>query len=277
VSISKTKNIAIALLVFINVFLLAVIIIDNIADARDERNSLENTCAVMQAGGVGVDPENIKAGTGLRTMRTVRGDEAEEAIARAVLGDTEMTDQGVIYLYENPHNGTALFASAGDFEITLNRGVVTAGDGKLREVQRILRDMAIETSSVESIHGNESETFIAVCRYSEYEIFNCIIEFIWDENDLQTIKGRYVTGFEIAEGGTGLSSVSTALLAFLAAVKNENRDDISFSYIYSMESGYQHRVVGAFGEGEIIPSWLVFTDTGRYIFDSATGEIQSFG
>ena len=276
-SVAKTKNLAIVLLVIINIFFLTFIIIDNIADARSERLALENACAALRAGGIEIDQENIKTGSGISTMRTVRADEAEELIARAVLGSVDMTDLGVIYLYENPSRGTAEFASAGDFEILLNKGVVTGVNNKLREIQKILRDMKLETSSVELTGDLEHEVYSVVCAYKGLNIFNCMIEFIWDGDDLKVIKGRYVTGSEPAENGVELSSVSTAMLGFLAAVRDETREDIEGAHIYGIEPGYRHRVIGAFGEGEIEPVWLITTDTGRFIIDSTTGEIQSFG
>jgi len=275
-SISRIKTIAIAALILVNAFFISFIIIDAAADARAGREAIENACAILRAGGIMLDPDDVNTAGAIRTMKTARVIESEEAIARAILGSTEKTGQGVIYLYENAERGTAEFASAGDFEIRLSHGAITNNNGTMRTAERLLRDMKLETSRLVYSMGQGSETVTAVGAYKGASIFNCAIEFIFRENSLETIKGRYVTGITVAEGGDEISSVGTALLGFLAAVRNEEREDVKCTHIFSVEAGYQYRVAGVSGEGSISPSWLITTDEGRYLIDDATGEILAY-
>ena len=266
---SKIKNLTIAALLLLNTFFLIMIIIDRAADAREERQAIEDVCSILRSNGLHITPGNINAGGNLRTMRTVRVSEAEAAIAEAFLGEFTMTDQGVIYLYENEERGTAEFA--GDFEIRLNAGVITGSEGALRAVLDLLRDMGIETSEPVISGPPGFETITAVCMYGGAEIFNVSVEFAFFDGYLETVSGRYVTGIEVAEDSSRISSVATALLDFLAAVLSGENES---TRIYNIVAGYQHRVVGPSGEGVLSPAWLVITDTGRYIVDDATGEVR---
>ena len=271
---SRIKTMVIAALLLINVIFLTVIIVDAVAGVRSERQAIENACAVLRHSGIEINPDDVMTAVALRTMRTARGDEAEAAIARALLGPTVMTDQGIIYLYENVERGIAEFFSVGDFKILLNEGVITNANGTLRTVQRLLRDMKLETAEpiLSGEPGNETVTVAGA--YRGKSIFNCVIEFIFNGENLEIVKGRYVTNIEVAEDGTEISSAGTTLLTFLAWVK---REDVECARIDSVEAGYQHRAVGSFGESVIAPAWLITADSGRYILDDATGEIWQLG
>ena len=258
-------------LVAINALFLAIIVIDTYADARSERRAIENVCAILKSNGIDIDSDAIDTNYTLRTMRTARGIEMEASVAVAVLGPVEMTDQGIIYQYENQERGTAQFSSAGEFEIWLNEGVITSDDGTVRAVKELLRKMKIETSGIEEKPGSGGDTVKAVSAYKGASIFNGTIDFIFSDGSLNTIIGRYVTGIEPAEDGVNISHVETALLGFLAAVK---KGDVECSKIQSVEAGYQYSVVGSFGDGEIAPVWMITTNEGRFIVDSATGEIR---
>lgn len=282
---SRIKTIIIAALVLINALFLTVIIIDSYNDLQSERLAIVNLCAVMENGGIRISPEDIRTGGELRSMRTARGDDIETVITHAVLGSAEKTDQGGgIYRYESEGRGFVEFSSGGDFEFRLETGVVPETGGAQRVVSRILRDMKLETSELtisegqtgEGLTGVEPDSLkvTAVCSYKGVSIFNCTIDFIFSNNSLQTIKGRYIAGVEPEENSVKISGVSTVLLGFLAVVQDETREDVFCSEIFSVEAGYRHRIVSAFGEGLIDPVWLIITDSGHYLVDDVTGDIR---
>ena len=277
-SVPRIKTIVIAMLVLINAFFMALIVIDAVAEAHTERQTLENVCAIMRKGGIEVRPDDVGAAGDIRTMRTARVLEVEEGIARAFLGPTAMVDQGVIYRYENEERGVAEFASAGDFEIRMKDGVITEGRGLVRTVNGLLRGMKLDTSAPAQPVELDSDTVMVtvIGTYRGTGIFNGVIEFIFEGGSLQTVRGRYVAGVEPVEGGAEISRVETALLGFLAAVGNDDREYVGCTRIYSVEAGYRQRVSGSFGEGVITPAWMITTDNGRFLMDDATWEIWVF-
>ena len=271
---ARIKSIIIAALLLINILFLTVIIIDAVDDARSERETIENISAILRGGGITINPDNITTAGPIRTMRTSRVPEVEENIARVFLGEAVMTDQGIIYLYENAH-GMAEFGSTGYFVIRMNPDVITSSGDAIRTVQTLLRDMQIETNGVTELSDQDdgTETLVAVGAYRGARIFNCTVEFIFIGNSLNTVQGRYVAGIESHEDGVEISQVGTALLGFLSAVRDELREDVDCTEIFGVESGFRHRVVGNFGEGVIEPAWLISTDNGQFLIDDTTGEI----
>jgi len=257
----------------LNAFFGALVIIDAAADARSERQAIENACALLRSNGIAIDPDDVAAHGAIRTMKTARVDEAEAMIAQAVLGQTTMRDLGVIYLYENPERGKAEFYSAGDFEIRLNEGAITSENGALRTVQGLLGSMGLETTTQIVSQGPEGETVTVTGAYRGASIFNSTTEFIFIGGSLSAVKGRYVTGIEPMEDGAEMMRAGTALLGFLAWVRGGGDE---CSHISRIEAGYQHSVSGSFGEGVIAPAWLIKADTGWYIMDDATGEVRPF-
>ena len=273
-NVPKIKTIAIVVLVLINAFFGAVIIIDRTDDLHEERQAIEYACAVMRSGGITIYPDAVITNNTIRKMRTVREDGAEAMIARAALGQTVMTDLGVIFRYENEQRGTAEFYSAGDFEIRFSHGVIRNENGTLRAVQDLVRNMGFETASQSVSVSQEFETVTVIESYKGASIFNCTTEFTFSGGSLQTIIGRHITGVEPAEDGARIMQAGTALLGFLAWVRSGNAE---CTKIDKVEAGYQHRVSGSFGEGVLAPAWLITTDTARYIIDDETGEIWPIG
>lgn len=269
---SRIKTLVIATLALINIVFLAVIVINAITEAQIERQAKENICAVLGTGGITIDPASITSDDRLRAVRTARADEAEASIAHAVLGPTTITVQGVIHQYESVGRGIAEFFSGGDFEIRVDSGTVKSSGGTVRTVSRLLRDMKLETSEVIHTGRMEGDMVTVVCSYRGASIFNCTIDFVFSGDSLSLVKGRYVTGFEPLEESASMPYVGTALLGFLSAVKDEEREDVTCTRIDSVESGYHQHVVGAFG-GELAPVWLITTDMGSYYVFFATGEI----
>ena len=269
-SLARFKTLVIAVLVSINVFFLAIIVIDNYAKASSERQTLENVCEILQSNGISIDQDNIKTNAAIRTMRTSRDTEAEAAAVSALLGQVEMSEQGAIFLYENNDRGTAKFSSAGDFEVYLNEGVILSEDSALKTVSELIHGMKLEAASMAVSANRDDETVTVLSAYKGMSIFNVTVNFEFIDGSLRAVIGRYLTGIEMVEAGPAISRISTALLGFLAAVKS---GDIECDHIFGVEAGYQHSGVGPFGEGALVPSWLLWTDAGRYIIDDITGDI----
>ncbi|MCL2366128.1 MAG: hypothetical protein FWC75_03670 [Oscillospiraceae bacterium] len=271
---SKIRNIVIVSLLLINILFLAIIIIDVTEDARLERVTLENVSAILYAGGITIDPEHIVASDALRSMRTARMVDVERSIANALLGETTITDQGVIYLYESPYRGVAEFYSAGDFEIRLLDGVIVIDGTTIRTVRLLLRNMEIETTDIVSLVDPETgnERVYVNAAYRGASIFNCVIVFEFEAESLVSVGGRYVAGIEAVEDSVALPQVSSALLRFLAAVKDEELTDFECREILAVRAGFRHRVVGSLSEGIIDPVWLITTGNARFMIDS-DGEI----
>ncbi|MCL2201504.1 MAG: hypothetical protein FWB75_06020 [Oscillospiraceae bacterium] len=274
---SKIRNIALAALLLVNLLFLYVIIDDAAEDSRVQREAVENISAILSAGGVSINPDDIAVVSDgmLRTMRTTRVPEVEEIIAHALLGEAIVTDRGIIYVYENPQMGRAEFYSGGVFSVSLLDGAVSNGGDTFGAVSLLLSEMQIEAMDlVISVHeGDSVERALAVVAYDGSRVFNSFVEFIFIYGSLRYVNGRYVAGVEQAYESSYISQVSSALLAFLSAVRDYDRPDISCYEIFEIQAGFLHRVAGTFGEGLLEPAWQVITDNGRFLIDDTTREI----
>ena len=268
---SRLKTLVIATLALLNLLFLAIIIIDTAEEAHSQKKALENVCELLRLGGISVKPEVIGGFSPLAEMKTTRDTAAEALFTSVTLGETEITDQGVIYLYESPERGRAEFYSAGDFEMWINQGAVTSSNDKVRTVKKLLREMKLEASQILSVTEAQREYITVRCAYRKASVFNYSVEFIFNGDDLESIKGRYITGIVNTENGETLSTPGTALLGLLRAVK---RGEVSCDSIDSVEAGYFYLVAGSFGEGSIIPAWCISTNTGSFIYNERTGEIS---
>ena len=270
-NVSKLKNIVIAVLVLVNLFFLIIIVLNNYTDAKIARQAIENVCTILNNSNISINTDCIEPAPDISTMRTMREEEMETMIAEVFLNETSVTEQGVIRTYENPGRGTAEFSSAGDFEIYLKDGAITNEDGSVNTVVSLLRDMRIDTT-IPSVSFDQGSEIISVeSKYRATIIYNCTITFIFSGNNLNSVKGRYVSGIEPTANGVNISYVGTALLGLLAAVK---RGEVDCTDITKVEAGFMYSAIGSFGESVISPVWLIITDTGRYIVDSATGDIR---
>jgi len=270
-SISKVKNLTICALLLINVFFLSIILMDNFADARERRAAIESLCEILQLNGISLSPENIKTNDSLVTMRTNRDTNMEREIARLFLGQVDITEQGVIYHYDSANIGAAEFYSGGDFEIWVYEKVILSENNPLDTIENFLKSMEQENISYELTYEDSIETVKAIIKYEDVLIFNCNLEFIFRNNSLINIKGRLATGIEPLEQGEPIDSLANVLMVFLSAVRKGN---IICTEITRVEAGYQHNVVGSFGDGVLAPVWLITTDNGQYIIESATGELR---
>ena len=258
-SVSRIKSIVIAALCLINIFFLVMIVSDNIIDAQYERQVMDNVAAILEMHGISVDFDNVVTHGALRTMRTARSLETEERIAQAALGPVTVTSPGGgIYLYESAA-GTATFFSDGAFDIRFQAGAPPDTDDIAAAAQRLLRGMEIETAA--EFKMPDAQTVVVFGAYRGISIFNSTIQFVFDEESrLLSITGRYITGIEPMADGAQISSVATALLDFLAALR---RDGQTVVRIERMEAGYQYNA----GEGVLVPTWLIETDIGQHIID----------
>ena len=266
-SVSRIKSLVIAALCLINIYFAVTIVVNNVSDARYERQMMDGAVAILQMQGISVDLDNVVTHGALRTMRAARSLETEERIAQAVLGSVTITEHGGgIYLHESAI-GAATFFSDGAFDIRFQEGVSAGAGDAVRTTERLLRDMRIETA--DELLMPDAQTIVVFGAYRGISIFNSMIQFVFDEDgSLLSITGRYVTGIEPIADGAQISSVATALLDFLAAVR---RHGLESSQIYRIEAGYLYNA----GDGVIVPSWLIEADIGIYIIDDTTGYMRA--
>jgi hypothetical protein len=252
--------------VLINVFFVAVFLIDRGGAELEKRRALDDLRTVLHNGGIALNTDALSEGEPLPALITERDVAAEELLALAVLGKAERTSSGGnIYSYSN-EKGRVAFNGRGEFVIDLDYSTETGDAASV--TARILKAMGVETTTPVAVGGDGNETVTARCAYKGAEIFNCQVAFSFTEGYVKHASGRRPTGIAAAESGE-LFDVYTALTMFGAA---ESGGDVT--EITAALAGYRF-YVNAFGEGELLPGWRVATDAGDFFVNSITGEVES--
>ncbi|MDR1589292.1 MAG: hypothetical protein LBS51_03780 [Oscillospiraceae bacterium] len=269
-SAGKIKNLVIAALAMINVFLLVFFIWGRAGEISVRREIIENICAVMGNNGIMLEPEAVGGDGGLKARGTSRDAAAEDAAVAAVMGDFEKTESGSISRYSGPR-GVASFNGRGEFVIELYPGGVAAENAEAH-ASGLLKDMGLRTDEPDVTHSGGVTSVSAVCAFDEAPIFNCTVQLDYENGSLVRVSGRRADATPDA-AGESISGVADALLSFLAYAKD---GEVPCERITRVESGYQFNV-GAVGDGRLDPGWRVSTDQGEFFVYSGLGSVERVG
>ncbi|MDR0905197.1 MAG: hypothetical protein LBN00_03315 [Oscillospiraceae bacterium] len=272
-STAKIKNIVLVVLLFLNVFFLAVAARDIYENNAARRRTIENFGVIMQNGGIELSDGAMPELTAPKPQKTSRDPYAEATIARAALGDCEPTDSGGTPSQYIGERGTATFNARDEFEIKYTGDYAVAENEAemLSVAKKLLRRMKIETAEPEiSDNGGDITVFAAVCRYRKTPTFNCVITFTFDDGRLIGIAGRRPSGVSEAAGGAE-RDLPTSMLGFLQFVLDSGAE---VTKITGITAGYRLNV-GAFGTGELMPCWRLDTDAGAFYIDALTGAVEA--
>jgi hypothetical protein len=272
-STAKIKNIVLVVLLFLNVFFLAVAARDSYDRSAARRHTIESLGVIMQNGGIELSEGVLHSLNAPTPQKTSRDAYAEATIARAALGDCAPTDSGTPSQYVGD-GGTATFNARDEFEIryTNGYGSAAATEEMLTVAKKLLRRMKIDASELKAAEsGGEKTVYSAVCEYRGIPTFNCVITFTFDGGGRLTgITGRRPSGVSEAAGGA-LRDLPTSMLGFLKFVLDGGAE---VTKITAVTAGYRLNV-GAFGTGELIPCWRFDTDAGAFYIDALTGAVEA--
>jgi hypothetical protein len=260
----KLKNLVIAVLLLLNLFLLGILLLGRAQSMTARKNALDDLQQIMRAGGVSINTEGVSGDMRLPAVITARDTDFEQSIALAALGETTYENQGGgIIRYENAI-GSASFNGRGEFVIEFT-ATLKLGGSEGAAARKMMKRMRISY-----IYDGETDdggvvTASAHCAYRGTPIYNCRIDFEFSGGALKRITGRRAWAGNV---GADALDMPTALMSFYSAVR---AGEIECREIRGARSGYR-MTTGAFGEGELTPAWLITTESGAYYVDAQTIE-----
>lgn len=271
-STAKLKNIILMVLVFLNIFFLALVVSDRVSERNTRRRTTENLTTILSVNGIELAAE-LPAFDAPNLQRTSRDAYAEATISRAVLGDCAPIDGGGSATIYAGERGTATFNLRGEFLVEFDDGFFLRGSDSdpIKAVQKLLGKMRVDTDLPIISDGAQqgSETITALCLYRTQPTYNCVITFEFERGLLVRISGRRPSGVTETTSVSG-RGLPTVMLGFLSHVTD---NALPVTQITSVSAGYSLNV-GAFGSGELVPVWRLGTDAGEFIVDAMTGEIS---
>lgn len=269
---SKVKNIIILILLMLNAFLLVLVLGRRRAVDEYARSAVTRAVQVLEKNGVKVSEDALGDASALPELTVSRDLQAEQALARALLGeDVRRTDQsGGLYAYEGA-GGSALFRASGEFQAELTprplEGRTPAG-----HAAALLKQLGLEGELISAPQAGESGEVVMLQKLNGVSVYSCRLVFRYDEQGLTTLSGVLLAGpARSAPDQADFLDLPNALIRFLDGILEQGS---LCSAVTGLRPGY--RLTQSFGaELRLAPTWLVNTDAGSYYLDGATGALEA--
>lgn len=268
---AKIKNFIIIILLLVNMFLLAIVLMDiNEAKAAGKQAEL-SVISILDQNGIRLD-ESVDISTDTPGTYVLRRDlDEEKKLVRKILGRTYIEDMGGNIYYYRSETGQASYRGTGEFDYLLDAGEILMGKDAVRTAKKILSKMgvnpAMNNDFVEVSEINGSTSVVLTCSWNGSYVFDNKVSFLFSNDSLILISGRRVFDSQISSGDPSLDAL-TILMRFLDLVKTEGHVS---SVISGLTPGYVMNVTSS-SVSELMPVWRIETDSGVYFLDGITGE-----
>ena len=264
---TKLKNIILLILALTNLFLLGLVVSQNLQNSRQNSQTRQSTILFLRERGVQVEEESIPQSVDLVPQTADRDLGAERLAAQALLkGEVETEARGgEIYRYENDL-GWIQFHSDGTFSAWLEPGAYPVGGDREAGCAAALEAMGFEGT----LTDEEGEELTFRQSWNEIPLFSQQVTVVCSGESVSTISGQRLLGQPKEDPGRTTISVSTALVRFLNGVSTLG--DVC-NEIDRVEAGYVCTAALS-GSMAMTPVWQITTDTGVYQLDTVTGEVR---
>ena len=259
----RLKNIAILILLLLNVFLLLLLGYQDLQGRRAEREAFARLEALFATEGLSLMLDERDLGEVLTALTLTRKADAESSIATFLLGELApvFSEGGGIYSY-TASAGTVQFRSGGGFDtVRFSRPV-----GNAQEFVKLFCDkFGYGDITGALVDGTGSVT--ATQYVAQVPILGCGITMVFEDHCIVSAAGAHIdlSDAKIERGGT-LSGVS-ALMRFFDYRRQEG---VVCSEVNGLRCVYQLHT-GSFPR--LLPVWIVETDIYRYLVDGISGEV----
>lgn len=262
---SRLKNIVIAILALVNLFLLALLVARGVQE-RAARVRVEKELVQLYAsGGVALPAAMIPRETPhLAVADPQRDRSAEAGFAEAVLGVCDAEDVGGGIFRYRGELGTCLFRSSGSLEAALERPV-----GDCEAFYEKLFSAYGYAALSSDIQSDGTGTVTAVRMLPDGMVFNARLVLRFFRGSLISVTGSFVPDVATGEGGEGLDGV-TALVRVLDYSKGGGE---VFTAVTDVRGGYLLQSTASAAQ-RLIPAWCVTTDVNQYYVNMANGEVS---
>lgn len=270
---SKLKNIIILILLLVNLFLLAMVGVQERGSAQYREQALADAVAVLERNGIDLTEESLPEEMELDSMTVQRDRETEGVLANALLGECTALDLGGgRYSYEGTL-GTAEFRSNGNFSVVLSGGVPIVSGVGTEAWHAMETAAAIGLDGILAEQAPSEDGGLDVTLYQTWQgipVYSCRIVMHYREGVLYSISGLRLMGEPTPTAvGAEKITVPTALIRTLNGISDLG--DIC-SEITQMTPGYQ--MTNTTDGARMEPVWHIVTDTGAYQLNALTGQLN---
>lgn len=271
---SKIKNFIIILLALVNIFLLVIVI----SSAREERkadayrkNALET---VLSDNGITLNSDITLTDYVPAQLSLARDTDTEKSNISKLIGNCTAEDQGGNSYFYRGTDGQAKFRGTGEFEISMDAGVISTGKDPIATAKATLKKLNIECGDIEPIVTEEGSntTVTLCCSWDGTAIYNETINFIFTADYLWLINGTRPldTKYSVQSSENYPDSV-TILMNFLKFV-----NDTGYVCSEINDVKIQYKMNSAVSQScTLKPVWCIVTNSGSHYIDAQTGEAEN--
>lgn len=275
---SKIKSIALAILVAVNLLLLAIVLPARQEELNRQQTVRTNLQQLFAACEVALEPELIPTDLTLYPLLLEPDSAAQEAAAEVLLGEEfEQTEESGRYtaVYET-ERGTCEFSRSGTVAVTLTQPLESSSINLQRDAQKLLAQMGFACEDAGEPQRQSAAVYTVTARQqiSGVPVFSGALTLSYSNDALTGITGEYFTGADSAVMAeqTACIGCADALIAFL-----NSRDALGWvgGRIDAVEQGYLLVETASATTIRLNPAWRIQTDTGIFFVNGLTGEVSA--
>lgn len=261
----KVKNVLIAILLAVNLFLIVNFGAKLWQDYRREEELVADLRTLTQEYGMQLDDAfRLPKDKVLPTLSIDRSRADEETVAQAMLGEqTERIEQEDGTVLFQSDNGRVEWHADGTVQAECTTGQDAPADSSaaLRLARQLLSDWGLQADN-ESIQA-EGLTVTMTGTVAGQPVHNRVLTLCFDGTGGVTLTGLWSFGTPYTTvRGSGVScNAADALLEFAARAQDVQEID-SMTAGYRMEVDSNRRI-------QLTPTWKIETDLGEYLVDCA--------
>lgn len=262
----RLKNIVIIILALLNLFLLSLIVSNQVRTSRAAQETRDQIFLLFEKNNIALDPATAKKDTRADTLLFLRDTAAEQAFAESLLGKCTWADEGGgIYSYTSP-TGIASFHTTGTFDISTT-GIPV--DSPQEFAAEICRKFGYEAPTAD-LTEDGTGTLSASAHLDGHPVLNASILFTFTRGKLISVSGIYLSSCEVVPGGEVSLSATDALADFVDHTVNNG---LICHELLEMKTAY---VLHSTTDGiRLTPVWLLQADTFRcYTAGDENGILQ---
>lgn len=267
---SKLKNIILILLLTTNLLLLLLVGSQELSVVQNQSNARADALQLVEKNNISMSRDRLPRDITLPSFSISRDPEMEKEGLCALFG--EVTPQplgGSSFLYTS-EKGEAQLRSRGEMLLQFLPHVYPIEEDPAVHAVKILSRFGIDAQvlDVEEM-GDHHLVVYLVQTLDQIPIFPCTIQATYMDGSLTMISGTHLPGPLVQTQVQELSAV-TGLLRFLELLGDTG--DVC-STITTMTASYQ-MTTGLTTPAALTPVWYFETDTGSYLLNMTTSELQ---
>ena len=268
---SKIKNIVLLMLLAVNLFLLVLVADQERKSAAYLEEARTGAVEILEKANIHMDLENLPPESDFHTMAVERDRTMEDAMAKALLGETGKSGDLGPVTYTGAQ-GEGQFLSDGKFSFTFSGDGLTAGKESPAEHGQKLLEKAGDTCQVLETREQDNRTAVVTVQqlWEGTPVFNSTADLTYENGSLRSIRGQRLMGAPEPEAGAEPLDVATILLRFLSGVQDGG---YVCSEIVDMTAGYEV-TLSSTGSANLEPVWLITTNTVPFYVDGTDGTVR---